>query len=190
MPMKWTAENDQLLFLKILETSSINPDADAVAKTWRRLSSSRFLSYIFPAKLFYSTVENGSEGPIPWAIRKRLIKLRSMANEKGAGTFKIATIGKRFSPTKSPSKVTKRRGLKTKKQTMSAGRRKHGKKDDEFPEDSDTSATTFKSEDNKIDDYDEESSTLSPQQKIKTEPSSMDEVYQRESSPYGMPQKV
>ncbi|KAI9671188.1 MAG: hypothetical protein M1817_003695 [Caeruleum heppii] len=67
MPVKWTAEKDQLLLLKILETHpQITVDGQAIIDVW--------------------PVEEGQEKPTPRAISERLVRIR-----KNAGaTFSVS----------------------------------------------------------------------------------------------------
>ncbi|KAL4797411.1 hypothetical protein BDV19DRAFT_387219 [Aspergillus venezuelensis] len=61
MPVKWTAERDQLLLLKILETHELKLDPKKVVAAW----------------------PSGEGKPTPRAITERLVRIR--ANIKGAG---------------------------------------------------------------------------------------------------------
>ncbi|KAK4690341.1 hypothetical protein P7C71_g6429, partial [Lecanoromycetidae sp. Uapishka_2] len=73
MPIKWTPEVDQVLLLKILETSNVSADTDAIAATW-------------PEHM---------EKPTSRAIRERLVKIRASAkNPNGTGSFTIAKTDK------------------------------------------------------------------------------------------------
>jgi hypothetical protein len=38
MPMSWTPENDRLLLLKLVETSGISVNAEAIVKAWRKFA--------------------------------------------------------------------------------------------------------------------------------------------------------
>ncbi|KAK6521195.1 hypothetical protein TWF506_001420 [Arthrobotrys conoides] len=58
MPVKWTAENDHLLLLTLLETHSVKIDGEKIRAAWPL---------------------NGSEIPTARAIRERITKIRSLA---------------------------------------------------------------------------------------------------------------
>ncbi|KAL9117120.1 MAG: hypothetical protein Q9187_006347 [Circinaria calcarea] len=70
--VKWTAENDQLLLLKILETSNVSIDANAISAAW-------------PA--------DKGEMPTARAVKERLVKIRTMAKENGASHFVVGKGG-------------------------------------------------------------------------------------------------
>ncbi|PTU23481.1 hypothetical protein P175DRAFT_0500040 [Aspergillus ochraceoroseus IBT 24754] len=72
MPMKWTAENDQLLLLKILETHDLSVDTKRVAEAWPSLP--------------------GQDLPTPRAITERLVRMRQLvkSNNNAEARFSIA----------------------------------------------------------------------------------------------------
>ncbi|MCJ1254849.1 hypothetical protein MMC24_002665 [Lignoscripta atroalba] len=70
MPIKWTPENDQLLLLKILETSAVQADVKAISAAW--------------------PTDRG-ETPTPRSITERLVKIRSVAKANGAGHFSVSS---------------------------------------------------------------------------------------------------
>ncbi|KAK6528743.1 hypothetical protein TWF694_003982 [Orbilia ellipsospora] len=57
MPMKWTAENDHLLLLTLLETHNIKVDGDKIHAAWPK---------------------SAGEKPTARAVRERIIKIRSI----------------------------------------------------------------------------------------------------------------
>ncbi|CAI6340093.1 unnamed protein product [Periconia digitata] len=61
MPMNWTAENDRLLLLKILETHNVTVDGSKILKAWP---------------------PNAPAVPTERAIKERIFKLRQMAGVK------------------------------------------------------------------------------------------------------------
>ncbi|MCJ1276151.1 hypothetical protein MMC21_003956 [Puttea exsequens] len=73
MPIRWSSEVDQILLLKILETSEINVNAASISATW-------------PA---------GMEKPTARAITERLVKIRANCKGNGSGTssFSISRAG-------------------------------------------------------------------------------------------------
>ncbi|KAK6351079.1 hypothetical protein TWF718_004252 [Orbilia javanica] len=58
MPVKWTAENDHLLLLTLLETHSVRVDGEKIRAAWP---------------------SNGGEVPTARAIRERIVKIRSLS---------------------------------------------------------------------------------------------------------------
>ncbi|KAK6502984.1 hypothetical protein TWF481_008020 [Arthrobotrys musiformis] len=58
MPVKWTAENDHLLLLTLLETHNIKVDGEKIKAAWP---------------------SNGGEVPTARAIRERIVKIRSLS---------------------------------------------------------------------------------------------------------------
>ncbi|KAL4960317.1 uncharacterized protein BDV14DRAFT_204847 [Aspergillus stella-maris] len=102
MPVKWTAERDQLLLLKILETHELKLDLKKVVAAW----------------------PTGEEKPTPRAITERLVRIR--ANIKGAGGIrngsadntsnsntKLSIASGRKSVTSTPSKQLKALSIST-----------------------------------------------------------------------------
>ncbi|KAK6534345.1 hypothetical protein TWF281_005668 [Arthrobotrys megalospora] len=57
MPVKWTAENDHLLLLTLLETHNIKVDGELIKAAWP---------------------SNGGEVPTARAIKERIVKIRSL----------------------------------------------------------------------------------------------------------------
>ncbi|QKX62422.1 uncharacterized protein TRUGW13939_09583 [Talaromyces rugulosus] len=71
MPMQWTAENDNILFLKVLETNNISVNYNAIAEAW--------------------PVENGKDKPTPRAISERIFRLKQKAKQKGVSVSAPST---------------------------------------------------------------------------------------------------
>ncbi|KAI9730530.1 MAG: hypothetical protein M1834_005771 [Cirrosporium novae-zelandiae] len=71
MPMKWTPEADQMLLLKILETSNVNINPAKISETW-------------PSTM-------GGDKPTKRAIQERLVKIREKAKKDGAAHFSITS---------------------------------------------------------------------------------------------------
>ncbi|MCJ1478296.1 hypothetical protein MMC13_006973 [Lambiella insularis] len=69
MGIKWTAENDQILLLKILETSNVAIDTKAVSAAW-------------PA--------DSGEVPTARAITERIVKIRQLTKAKGGSHFVVS----------------------------------------------------------------------------------------------------
>ncbi|PYI03797.1 hypothetical protein BO78DRAFT_431850 [Aspergillus sclerotiicarbonarius CBS 121057] len=112
--MRWTAENDQLLFLRILQTHDFTVDTKRVAAAW--------------------PVPEGAKGPTPRAIAERLVKLRQAARDSGGveGHFSIGKGIKKASPATTPRKPRKAATAAT----PGSGKRKRGaaKKDSDEEE--------------------------------------------------------
>ncbi|KAL8951815.1 MAG: hypothetical protein Q9222_002231 [Ikaeria aurantiellina] len=92
MPIKWTADRDQTLLLKILETSSVSVNAKAISEAW-------------------PTTE---EAPTARAISERIFRIRSMnkdtSKEDAAGNVEVyGSRGKSASPKKAKDAGTKRK---------------------------------------------------------------------------------
>ncbi|KAF3311807.1 hypothetical protein TWF173_008075 [Orbilia oligospora] len=68
MPVKWTAENDHLLLLTLLETHSVRVDGEKIRAAWPL---------------------NGSEIPTARAIRERITKIRSLAGSNVNSPVKV-----------------------------------------------------------------------------------------------------
>ncbi|KAL4890506.1 hypothetical protein BDV59DRAFT_204221 [Aspergillus ambiguus] len=106
MPMKWTPENDQLLFLKILETHDFALDTKRVAEAWPQ----------------------GENRPTPRAITERLVRMRQMVKASPNNSDSHFSIGKGTASTpRKPRSTPKAAG------TTSTGKRKRrAKKRDEY----------------------------------------------------------
>ncbi|KAL8754637.1 MAG: hypothetical protein Q9184_005049 [Pyrenodesmia sp. 2 TL-2023] len=178
MPIKWTAEKDQVLLLKILETSNISADVKAISESWPAL--------------------DGEDTPTPRAISERLVKIRAMAKTKGTGNFKV--VGVKTSPTKStPVKRAPRGSVKKPNgKTTAASKRKRSSaknaisSDDDADNESEASEVSFKSENNKTDE-DDDVPKASPTKKVKAEPMEAEQVdgaMEYEIRPSSMPQEV
>ncbi|KAL6720264.1 hypothetical protein ACLMJK_002185 [Lecanora helva] len=86
MPMKWTPENDQVLFLKILETCDVAVDAKAVSESWRK-------SPLLESYRSTNQAAADEEKPTPRAIQEHLSKLRQNAKSKGqTGHFSVSKV--------------------------------------------------------------------------------------------------
>ncbi|KAL8644276.1 MAG: hypothetical protein Q9210_007334 [Variospora velana] len=156
MPIKWSADKDQKLLLKILETSNITVDVKMISTNW--------------------STDPGEEAPTPRAIQERIHKIRAMAKGKGTGSFKMTgTVGSQSSP----SKVTKPRASpkkKNAKETTAEKRKRGGKRGAGSKEDSDadnisdasSTVDVFKTEGNGS-DADDDMLEASPGKKIKAE---------------------
>ncbi|RVD88455.1 uncharacterized protein DFL_002640 [Arthrobotrys flagrans] len=69
MPVKWTAENDHLLLLTLLETHSVRVDGEKIRAAWP---------------------SNGSEIPTARAIKERITKIRSLAGSNSNSPAKAS----------------------------------------------------------------------------------------------------
>ncbi|RDW70750.1 uncharacterized protein DSM5745_08261 [Aspergillus mulundensis] len=89
MPIKWSADMDKLLLVKIIETHDLKVDAKRVADAWP------------------GTTE-GQDKPTPRAITERLVRIRAdIKAAKGEGTLSIGTVPKSSPGTATPRKARK-----------------------------------------------------------------------------------
>ncbi|TKA77588.1 hypothetical protein B0A49_01741 [Cryomyces minteri] len=123
MPIKWTAENDNLLFLKTLETHDVNFDAKKIAAAW--------------------PTDKG-EVPTARAITERLVKIRKNARANGVGHFGISSAQAKSASTPRsrhiavatpPSRKTPKSGGLTNGKRRRAATRAHSDADDDGDED-------------------------------------------------------
>ncbi|KAI9856562.1 MAG: hypothetical protein M1824_005381 [Vezdaea acicularis] len=111
MPIRWTAENDHLLLLKLLETHpSLSVDAKAIVASW--------------------PTHNG-DVPTARAVTERFVKIRKDAKAKGI----VGDNGKLFSVTKPKggTGVVKRRSTTTPSPTKARGAAARKKKNTPTP---------------------------------------------------------
>lgn len=149
MPIKWTAEVDQVLLLKILETSNINADVKAISEAW-------------PIEM---------EKPTPRAITERLVKIRASAKNAGTSTH-FSVSGKPSTGAGTPRKragagsanATKKTTTPKKNGTKASSQAKR-KRGGNVSEDDESGGDRFKSEGN---DTNASDSYESPSKKTKT----------------------
>ncbi|KAK6341001.1 hypothetical protein TWF696_009313 [Orbilia brochopaga] len=83
MPVKWTAENDHLLLLTLLETHNIKVDGEKIRSAWP---------------------QSAGEQPTARAIRERIVKIRSLtaspAKSSTSGSHVNNGVKKEVSPQK------------------------------------------------------------------------------------------
>lgn len=141
MPVKWTPEIDQILLLKILETSEVSPKYAEIAARW-------------PA---------GVERPTPRAVSERISKIREKAKASGtASHFAVPSAASNPStPRKKPTaRVTKKPAPnKTNGTKASTSKRKRNER---MSDDDDSEASTFRSSNNASDASDEETPQKKP----------------------------
>ncbi|KAM0805323.1 hypothetical protein BDR22DRAFT_392841 [Usnea florida] len=141
MPVKWTAETDQILLLKILETSEVSPKYKDIAEKW----------------------PTGVERPTPRAISERIAKIREKAKASGtASHFSVpsAASNNPSTPRKKSTTSTAKKPAPSKTNGAKARPSKR-KRAEPMSDDDDSDATTFQSSNNASDASDEET----PQQK-------------------------
>ncbi|KAK3170003.1 hypothetical protein OEA41_009388 [Lepraria neglecta] len=152
MPIKWTPEIDQILLLKILETSNVNADVKAISAAW----------------------PDNFEKPTPRAITERLVKIRGTAKSAGAASHFSVSGAKTTSQGGTPRKPRAQKPNGVKKNTTpkkdrgkaGAGKRKRvGRMSDEDASDDSEAEGDFKSEYNDINASDD---AESPSKKTKT----------------------
>lgn len=138
MPVKWTPDTDQVLLLKILETSDFSPKFTEISEKW-------------PVNL---------ERPTPRAISERILKIRAMA--KASGTAGHIATPPANSGTSTPRKKAANGAAKNtpSKKTNGtkggAGKRKRGGRMGDEDANDDSEAEGFKSDNNGIDDSDDD----------------------------------
>ncbi|KAJ5623942.1 hypothetical protein N7510_000251 [Penicillium lagena] len=101
--MRWSPEKDQILLIKILETSDINPNSEAIANTWP-----------------------GDEAPTPRAVKERIYKIRQMIltaqpGEDADNTASGEGANSTQTTPKTPRAVKASKAPKTPKTPKSAG---------------------------------------------------------------------
>ncbi|KAF1959614.1 hypothetical protein CC80DRAFT_545061 [Byssothecium circinans] len=94
MPMNWTAENDRLLLLKLIETHGITVNAELIAKAWPKDA---------PAK------------PTARAVKERFVKLRELASIKASIRSNNSTPSKIYTARtpKTPRSSAKKRKVES-----------------------------------------------------------------------------
>ncbi|KAF6225153.1 hypothetical protein HO133_010350 [Letharia lupina] len=107
MPIKWTPVIDQILLLKILETSQVNVNPVAISAVW----------------------PEGFEKPTPRAISERLVKIRQTSKDNGAAShFSVSKAKSGAGPAGTPRKrATAGTNAAVKKATAPAQVRQGGK---------------------------------------------------------------
>ncbi|KAF3912011.1 hypothetical protein AA313_de0209966 [Arthrobotrys entomopaga] len=97
MPMKWTAENDHLLLLTLLETHNIKVDGEKIQAAWPK---------------------SAGEPPTARAVRERIVKIRSLTGtgntptKANTGSHVNNGVKKESSPKKkTPGKQRQKRPL-------------------------------------------------------------------------------
>ncbi|EPS41057.1 hypothetical protein H072_5049 [Dactylellina haptotyla CBS 200.50] len=85
MPVKWTAENDHLLLLTLLETHNIKVDGDKIRAAWP---------------------QSAGEQPTARAIKERIVKIRSMAGGSPAKALAASHVNNGVKKEPSPRKKT------------------------------------------------------------------------------------
>ncbi|KAI4193313.1 MAG: hypothetical protein LQ350_008388 [Teloschistes chrysophthalmus] len=130
MPIKWSAEQDQELLRRIIETSQINVnavDTEVVASAW---SKSYYLRYSLAfSPLLTFAAELGDEKPTPIAIKRRLERTRAMStNAPGGGSeVKMSNDSKDTTPKKTAaSKAGIPKRTPAKKGQAAGDKRKRG----------------------------------------------------------------
>ncbi|KAK6361692.1 hypothetical protein TWF730_005406 [Orbilia blumenaviensis] len=93
MPVKWTAENDHLLLITLLETHAVKIDGEKIKAAWP---------------------SNGGEVPTARAIRERIVKIRSLA---GGGSPAKASVSSHVNNGVKKESSPKKRGRPRKNQT-------------------------------------------------------------------------
>ncbi|OJJ43248.1 hypothetical protein ASPZODRAFT_146269 [Penicilliopsis zonata CBS 506.65] len=125
MPMRWTADNDQLLLLKILETHNLSVDTKRVAAAWREYPVVTVITVIILVKATDISAGSEEEKPTPRAISERLFRMRKEIKSSGTtpdgGHFKVGkgssgggTPRKRNSPSNAagtPGSGKRKRGV-------------------------------------------------------------------------------
>ncbi|CAD6575512.1 MAG: hypothetical protein ASARMPREDX12_002334 [Alectoria sarmentosa] len=146
MPVKWTPETDQILLLKILETSDVSPKCPEISEKW-------------PA---------GLERPTPRAISERIVKIRALAKASGTTThFSISSAKSKVgTPRKTAATgITRKVTPKTTNGAkVAAGKRKRGGRMSDEEGSDDSEADGFNSAKNGSDASDDEM----PKKKAKT----------------------
>ncbi|KAL2041777.1 hypothetical protein N7G274_005561 [Stereocaulon virgatum] len=129
MPIKWTPEIDQILLLKILETSQVNADVKAIAAAW----------------------PTNHEKPTPRAITERLVKIRNGSKATGTASHFSVSGSKTGSQGGTPRKPRVQNPNGVKKNTTpkkDRRRRRAGRMSDEDLTDDSETEVDFKSENN------------------------------------------
>ncbi|KAL8778067.1 MAG: hypothetical protein Q9213_007586 [Squamulea squamosa] len=128
MPIKWTAERDQTLLLKIVEIAGVSADVKAISEAW----------------------PSHEEAPTPRAIQEHIHKLRAQFGLKGSGKFKmVGTVGSRggtSSVKSSPAKSSPAKPSAPGTKLANGGKGNKRKRADDDGNDSDSSAVTYKAE--------------------------------------------